>query len=220
MYFQKAGHLFGRTRALEIQTDEFFDNVIEGGIAFSRAVRSYLDEGPSKEFADYVEQAKDIEHREDELRRSIETELYARTLIPDLRADVLALLEDTDNLVNMYKGHLFRMSIQKPHIPQEHHKLFLALVEAVVVCVDSVVDAARAFFRDLESVRDHCTKTMLLETETDKISTRLQEAVFSSELSLDKKIHIRYFVERIDDIANKAEDLADTLLIYTIKRRI
>ena len=33
-------------------------------------------------------------------------------------------------------------------------------------------------------------------------------------------MHIRYFVERIDDIANKAEDLADTLLIYTIKRRL
>ena len=194
--------------------------MIAGGIAFSRAIQSYLVSGPSSEFTEYVEQSKEIEHREDELRRSIETELYARTLIPDLRADVLALLEDTDHLVNMYKGHLFRMSIQKPHIPEEHHKLFQALVDAVVVCVDSAVDASRAFFRDLESVRDHCSKTMLLETETDKISTRLQEAIFSSELPLEQKMHIRYFIERIDDIANKAEDLADTLLIYAIKRRI
>lgn len=220
MYFQKVNHLFGRTRALEAQTDEFLDNVVEGGMAFSRAVRTYLEEGPSKAFESYVKQATDIEHREDELRRNIEIELYARTLIPDLRGDVLALLEDTDHLVNMYKGHLFRMSIQRPHIPAEHHKLFHDLVEAVVVCVESAVFAARAFFRDMESVRDHCSKTMLLETETDKISTRLQQAVFSSDLALDQKMHIRYFVERIDDIANKAEDLADNLLIYTIKRRI
>ena len=182
--------MFGRTRALEAQTDEFFDNVVEGGIAFRQAVSSYLDDGPSQTFRDYVEQAKAIEHREDELRRSIETELYARTLIPDLRADVLALLEDTDHLVNMYKGHLFRMTIQRPYIPQQHHKLFQSLVDAVVVCVDSAVDGSRAFFRDLESVRDHCSKTMALETETDKVSTRLQEAVFASELGLDQKMHI------------------------------
>lgn len=220
LYFQKVTHLFGRTRVLEAQTDEFLDKVIEGGMAFSRAVRCYLDEGVSERFEEFVEQAKEIEHRNDELRRSIETELYARTLIPDLRADVLALLEAADHLVNMYKGHLFRMSIQRPDIPVEFHKLFLELAEAVVVCVDSVALAARAFFRDMESVRDHCSKTMFLETETDKISTRLQEAVFSSDLSLDKKMHIRYFVERIDDVANKAEDLADSLLIYSIKRRI
>ena len=29
----------------------------------------------------------------------------------------------------------------------------------------------------------------------------------------------RYFIERIDDIANEAEDLFDSLQIYTIKRR-
>ena len=220
MYFKKVNHLFGSTRALEAQCDEFFDKVIEGGMAFNRAVRTYLEEGASQEFAVFVDEATEIEHREDELRRTIEIELYARTLIPDLRADVLALLEDTDHLVNMYKGHLYRMSIQTPDIPPEYHKLFRDLAEAVVVCVDSAVVAARAFFRDLESVRDHCAKTMLLETETDKISTRLQKAVFSSDMSLDKKMHIRYFVERIDDVANKAEDLADTLLIYAIKRRI
>ena len=32
-------------------------------------------------------------------------------------------------------------------------------------------------------------------------------------------MHIRYFIERIDDIANEAEDLADSLQIFTIKRR-
>ena len=64
MYFQKVNHLFGRTRALEAQTDEFFDNVVEGGIAFRQAVRSYLDDGPSQTFMDYVEQAKAIEHRD------------------------------------------------------------------------------------------------------------------------------------------------------------
>ena len=42
----------------------------------------------------------------------------------------------------------------------------------------------------------------------------------SSELDLAQKMHLRYFVERIDEIANVAEDLSDSLTIYAIKRRI
>jgi len=220
MYFQKVTSLFGRTRALETQIDEFLDKVSEAGLIFGRAVRLYLEEGVCEDFDAFLDQEASIEGREDVLRRAIETELYARTLIPDLRADVLKLLEDIDHLVNAYEGHLFRISNQQPDIPQEFHKGFIDLTETVITCVDSAVLAARAFFRDIETVRDHASKTMFLESEADKISTKLQRAIFRSDLPLEKKIHMRYFVERIDDIANHAEDVADSLQIYTIKRRI
>jgi predicted phosphate transport protein (TIGR00153 family) len=221
MYFQKkVSHLFGGTQSLENQIDEFLDKVSEAGMVFDRAVRVYLNQGPSDEFNNFLNQAAGIEGRGDDLRRTIETELYVRTLIPDLRADVLALLEGVDHLVNVYEGDLFRISIQSPDIPGEFHAGFLELTETVVSCVDSVVLAARAFFRDIEAVRDHCSKTIFLETEADKIGTKLQRAIFSSALPLERKMHLRYFVERIDELANSAEDVADELLIYTIKRRV
>lgn len=220
MYFQKVTSLFGRTRALESQVDEFLDKVSEAGLVFSRAVRVYLEHGACADFDAFLTQESAIEGREDVLRRSIEVELYARTLIPDLRADVLRLLEDIDSLVNAYEGHLFRISIQQPEVPEEFHKGFLDLTETVVTCVDSVVLAARSFFRDIESVRDHASKTMFFESEADKISTKLQRGIFASDLPLQRKMHLRYFVERIDDVANKAEDVADSLQIYTIKRKI
>ena len=162
----------------------------------------------------------DIEQRGDELRRTIEAEVYVRTLIPDLRADVLALLEGMDHLSNVYEGDLFRISIQSPDIPDEFHAGFLELTEVVVSCVDAVVLAARAFFRDIDAVRDHCSKTIFLESEADKIGTKLQRAIFASRLPLERKMHLRYFVERIDELANSAEDVADALQIYTIKRRV
>ena len=221
MYLQKkVSHLFSGTRSLENQIDEFLDKVSEAGMVFGRAMRVYLNQGPSEEFNTFLNQAADIERRGDELRRAIESELYVRTLIPDLRADVLALLEDMDHLCNVYEGDLFRISIQSPDIPQEFHAGYTELVETVVNCVDSVVLAARAFFRDIDAVRDHCSKTIFLETEADKIGTRLQRAIFASALPLERKMHLRYFVERIDELANSAEDVADALQIYTIKRRI
>ncbi len=221
MYLQKkVSHLFSGTRSLENQIDEFLDKISEAGMVFGRAMRVYLDQGPSDEFNSFLDQAADIERRGDELRRTIEAELYVRTLIPDLRGDVLALLESMDHLVNVYEGDLFRISIQSPDIPEQFHAGYTELVETVMSCVDSVVLAARAFFRDIEAVRDHCSKTIFLETEADKIGTKLQRAIFASSLPLERKMHLRYFVERIDELANSAEDVADALQIYTIKRRI
>lgn len=221
MYLQKkVSHLFSGTRSLENQIDEFLDKVSEAGMVFSRAMGVYLEKGPGDEFDSFLNQAADIEGRGDDLRRNIEAELYMRTLIPDLRGDVLALLESMDHLVNVYEGDLFRISIQSPDIPEQFHAGYMELVETVTSCVDSVVLASRAFFRDMEAVRDHCSKTIFLESEADKIGTKLQRAIFASSLPLERKMHLRYFVERIDELANSAEDVADALQIYTIKRRV
>ena len=219
MYLRKITHLFGGTRALEDQIDEFFDKLNEAGLVFEKAVAVYLAQGADDAYDHFLEQEQQIESRGDALRRSIESELFARTLIPDLRADVMAMLEHADGIVNMFEANLFRISIQQPEIPAQFHPGFHDLVDTVVKCVESVVLAARAFFRDMKSVRDHAARTIFLESEADKLSTLLQRSVFASDLALERKMHIRYFIERIDDIANEAEDLADALQIYTIKRR-
>ncbi len=212
--------LFNKTRVLEQQIDEFFDKVSELGLVFSRALEVYLVDGANDEFDAFLQQAARIEGKGDTLRRTIEVELYAQTLIPDLRGDVLRLLEDMDHLMNVYEGNLFRISIQQPDVPEEFHSGYLELTRTVVTCVESVVLAARSFFRDINAVRDHNAKVIFYETEADKKSTRLQRAIFDSDLSLDRKMHLRYFVERIDELANSAEDVADTLAIYAIKRRV
>ncbi|MCZ6488054.1 MAG: DUF47 family protein [Gammaproteobacteria bacterium] len=212
--------LFNKTRVLEQQIDEFFDKVSELGLVFSSALEVYLTDGANDEFDAFLQQAASIEGKGDTLRRTIEVELYAQTLIPDLRGDVLRLLEDMDHLMNVYEGNLFRISIQQPDVPEEFHSGYLELTRTVVTCVESVVLAARSFFRDINAVRDHNAKVIFYETEADKKGTRLQRAIFASDLSLDRKMHLRYFVERIDELANSAEDVADTLAIYAIKRRI
>mgnify|MGYP001316318378 CR=1 FL=1 len=212
--------LFRKTRVLENQIDDFLDCISEAGLIFQRAIKVYLENGPCEEFDASTKQVHQIESRGDVLRRTIETQLYEQTLIPDLRADVLNLLEDLDNLINITQANCYRFSIEEPDIPEEFHKDFMDLTETVVICVDTVVMSARAFFRNIEAVRDHNSKVMFYETEADKLSTKLKKRAFSSDLPKIEKIHLRYFIERIDELANEAEDIADTLAIYTIKRSI
>jgi len=216
----KSPALFRNTRILENQIDEFLDCINEAVLIFQQAIKSYLEDGYSEEFEARTKQVNEVESNGDRLRRTIEARLYEQTLIPELRADVLKLLEDLDNLINIIQANCYRFAIEKPDIPAEYHKEFTNLTETVITCVETVVMAARAFFRNFEAVRDHNTKVMFYETEADKISTKLKTQIFSSDLPKVEKIHLRYFIERIDELANEAEDIADSLAIHTIKRRI
>ena len=102
----------------------------------------------------------------------------------------------------------------------EYKEDFSELVEFVVEAVESVTQASRAFFRNIDAVGDHNHKVMFYEKEADKTSTKLKRKIFASSIELAHKIHLRHFVENIDNVADWSEDVADRLAIYVIKRTI
>ena len=61
-------------------------------------------------------------------------------------------------------------------------------------------------------------KVLLFEKEADKVSGKLKREIFESDLELSHKMQLRDFVEHIDKVANWAEDVADRLEVYAIKR--
>lgn len=167
-----------------------------------------------------LEKVTEMESRADTITKQIEHALYEETLIPDSRSDVLRLLEHLDELIGMYQGNCYHFSIQKPDFPEEFHADLLSLTETVVDCVESLCLTVRAFFRDVRSVRDNAHKVTFHEKESDIKFSSLARRVFNSNLELDQKMHLRYFVEKIDRISDQAEDIADELIIYSIKRSV
>ena len=162
-----------------------------------------------------------LEHQGDALRRSLEEQLYIQTLIPESRGDVLELLEAMDALLDRFKGALYRFDIEQPEINPEFHEGFKELINCVVEAVEAMVRSSRAFFKKISEVADHMHKVSYWETESDKVSTRLQRAIFNKDdLHLSQKIQLRDFVMHIDKIADRAEDVSDKLSIYVIKRSL
>jgi predicted phosphate transport protein (TIGR00153 family) len=212
--------VFGRTKKIEAQIDQFLDMVTEAGLIYAKAQQIYFEQGPEKDFEIYLQRVLKVEQNADSLRRNLETQLLERTLIPDLRSDVLSLIEHVDDIINIYEANLFRFSIQAPKIPKEYHAGYLELSNTAILSVESLVNAVRSFFRDIDAVRDHVTKVMFYESEADQISTKVQRQIFSSSLGLARRRHLAYFIEHIDELANTAEDVADLLSAMTIKRRI
>ncbi|MCY9852631.1 DUF47 domain-containing protein [Vibrio mediterranei] len=214
------------TIQLKNSIDSFYDLLGDSTSVFRIILDLYLKAGitPSKEDEIQIElrfeQLSKIELIADELRRNIESILYEKTLMPDLRGDLLKIIEGVDILINLQQASAFNLINERPMIPNEYHQDFLELQKTVAECCDHLVLGCRAFMRDQNQVRDHAHKVIFVESEADRISTQMKQKVFSSELELAQKIHIRYFIERIDNVANSAEDIADSLVIYAIKRSL
>ena len=218
MFNFKTKSLFGQSKQLEQQIDQFVDILSEVGLVFKSIISMYLNNDNTDKFDEMVKQVSGMESKADKITKDVERTLFEESLIPDARSDVLRLLEHMDELIGMYQGNCYHFSIQKPNFPKELHKDLISLSETAVKCVESLCLTTRSFFRDIKSVSDNAHKVTFYEKESDKKFTSFVRKIFDSELHLDQKMHLRYFVEKIDRICDQAEDIADEIQIYAIKR--
>ena len=212
--------LFSQTKALENKIDMFHDKLLDAAMTFKKAVAVYLEQKRSDDFKKISKQIKQIEHDADNLRREIENNLYSKNLIPDLRADVLQLVENLDRVINKFDEVVYKFYAEQPEIANEYHSRIKELCSLSADCAENMAKASRAFFRNVSSVRDYSQKVYFIEHESDLSSRKLTEAIFDSDLPLANKLQLNGFVTDIADIADTAEDFIDELLIFTIKRDI
>lgn len=212
--------LFSHTQPLENKIDLFHDKLLDAAMNFKKAIRIYLKEKRSNDYKKINKQIKQIEHDADNLRRDIEAKLYTQNLIPDLRADVLNLVENLDKVINKFDEVVYEFYIEQPDIPEEYHMRFKEICDLSSECAENLSIASRAFFRDFSSVRDFSQKVYFIEHESDVSSGHLKQAIFDSELPLANKLQLNNLTSEIAEIADIAEDCVDELLIFTIKRDI
>ena len=220
MFGLNKSSLFSDTKKLEREIDGFVDILSEVGLVFKSVVPTYLNHSANGKFEEMVEKVKEMESKADKITKEVEHTLYEETLIPDARSDVLRLLEHMDEIIGMYQGNCYHFSIQKPQFPKEFHDDLISLTETVVDCVEALCLTVRSFFRDTKSVRDNAHKVTYYEKESDIKFSAIARRIFNSDLNLDQKMHLRYFVEKIDRICDQSEDIADELIIYSIKRSV
>jgi len=207
------------TKLLISRIDEYLDAISEGMIVFQKALQNYLDNN-TEAFKERILLVAQYESRADKLRREIENQLYSHSLIPEMRGDVLGLLEHLDNLIDVAKETLTQFSIEVPDIPIELAEDFSSLGISSVQAGEELVTAVRAFFRELSRVKDHVHKVYFFEKETDRIASNLKMKIFRRDMDLSRKMHLRDVATNVAKISDEAENVADRLAIYTIKRSI
>lgn len=206
-----------KTKKLETQIDEYLDLVIKGGLIFKLGIKCYLD-NEMEPFESHLKDLRKVEETADDLRRNIEIKLYTRTLIPESRGDVLGLMESCDKVLNTTAETLLEFSVEIPNLLPELRNDFLNISESSISCLENTVSAIRAYFKNVDAVRDYVTKVQFYKKEANKNAERIKRSIFRTDNELSFKIHTRYFAFHIERIAEESEDVCDRLSIATIKR--
>ncbi|MGI6197955.1 MAG: DUF47 domain-containing protein [Candidatus Cloacimonadaceae bacterium] len=211
--------LLKTTRFVGAQIDNFLDLVSNSATLFQLGMEDYLSDRISQ-FEERLNQIREVENKADDLRITAERYLYEHTLIPENRGDVLAILENTDEVVDNIKDSLMNFSIEMPVIPAELHDLWMQTTKASVAAVEQLVMAVRSFFRDIAAVNNYIHKVYFFEREADQLGEKLRRLIFAMDDDLSHKIQLRYFALHIERISDYAQNVCDRLAIYTIKRQL
>ena len=195
----------------------FLNNILEINNLFESLIKEFFLKN-YKGVEDLTIKISNLESECDKLRRSTERKIYKETLIPEQRGDVLGMLENLDKIPGQLQGNAHRINTEKPNIHEDLHDDFNSLVQNNSTCVKLLISGSKQFFTDPKKTIEDCLLVSKHESTGDKISTKLKNAIFNNNnLDLSQKMHLRYFVEIVDEVANLAEDVADRLIISSVK---
>jgi uncharacterized protein len=201
--------------------NKFLNCVDQSLLLFKDGVKNYLyrDQG---NFASNLKSLANSEMESDVLRREIENTLYTQSLMPQLRGDIMRLLEEMDNLIDQAKKNLFQFDVEMPNIPAELIPDLIKLTQISVSAAESVIPAAKSYFSEPASVSEKIHRVFFFEKETDLLADVIRRKIFREmpELKLSEKFHLRYFTLHIENISDIAEKVADLLTIMAIKRTV
>lgn len=199
--------------------DKFLNCVDQSLLLFKEGVKNYLYNN-TENFNNDIIQLASCEVESDKLRREIEKTLFMQSLMPQIRGDIMRLLEELDNIIDQSKKNLFQFEVETPHIPAEIIQDFVRLTQISVSAGESVVTAAKSYFTDPLSVNEKIHRVYFYEKEADLLADIIRRKIFRemTDLRLSEKFHLRYFTLHIENISDTAEKVADLLSIMAIKR--
>ena len=197
--------------------NNFLDNILNINNLFKKLLESYFKKN-FDEVENITNQISDLESQCDKIRRDVERKIYQETLIPDMRGDVLGIMENLDKIPGQIQANAHSFNTEKPVIENELSKNFLQLCDYASECIALLIEGSRNFFIDKKVTIEKCLQVSKIESKADKVSTVLKKNIFSNEKNgLATKVHLRYFVEIMDEVANLSEDVADRLIISSSK---
>lgn len=215
--------ILGKVGAIEAQIDGLLDTLSRAGMMFEQIIKHYQAHGPDKDFQERCARLTEEERAGNKMSSEIARALFTEMLIPESRGDVLSLLQSLDYLLDRYDHVAGTVLVEHPDasmLSEAEKQRFMELTENVVKSVESMVTASRAFFKDTSAVEDHLYKVSFYEDEVDELARGIKRDIFASDMPLAQKIHLRSFIDMLEDIADEAEDAAEDLAIFNIKRKL
>ena len=154
--------------------NSFLDNILNINNLFKTLLENYFKKN-FNEVEKITNQISDLESQCDKIRRNVERKIYQETLIPDMRGDVLGMLENLDKIPGQIQANAHSFNTEKPEIESELSDNFLKLCDHASECISLLIDGSRNFFIDKKITIEKCLQVSKVESKADKISTDLKK---------------------------------------------
>ncbi len=210
---------FRKANAIIEQLDAFFDVIGKSTMLFDDGIKDYLS-GNMERFHENLTKIRLNEKEADALLKDIEHALYKYSLLPELRSDVMRLIQRVDDIQDTMKDVLVQFDVEQPNIPFELHAPLIQLTGLSMHAAQESNTGSKLFFRNSLEAKPHIHEAIEFERKADDLAESIKRKAFHelNSLSLPEKFHIRYFTLHIESVSDIAKSIAYTLNLMLVKR--
>ncbi len=163
-----------------------------------------------------------IETETDHLRRAIVDALYKGAFLPIFRVEIHSFVEKMDLIADNAEICCDFFLGQRPEIPEPFKERFLKVMDDTIPMSRCLKEATENFFTkgDHDFIKKSMEQIGVAESAIDDDEWKLTRDIFTSDLPLSEKIHLKQCLERLTSISDQIEDTSDWLEVLLMSTKV
>lgn len=213
--------LFRKQKEVENLIGEYVRSLEIAQEMFLQSMENYLQVGEcSPTFEVLVAETHKTESRSDDILEKIVRLLHEKALVPDLRGDILNLLETTDEIPDQFDRILSSICNQRIVLPEALSLDCRELLSVSLEACSFTMESVRSLLERGERAARLLFRTDQLESQGDQIEKRMIRRIFESDWDPLQKILLRDLTQKMGDIADSAVQVCRQVNLIVTKRRV
>ena len=160
------------------------------------------------------------ESEADDIRRNISDLLHSGAFLPLFREDVMVLVSTVDRIASHAQACSRFIAVQHPEIPDDLKENFLVMARRSAASLPPLREGATKMSEDFSTTIEKVTEVSKIESEVDKLYGDISRRIFSTDLDLAHKIHLKQFADLIENISDTAQDAAEVMEALIVKKQV
>ena len=168
---------------------------------------------------DSVFEAEDVS---DVSLRSMIDSLSKGSYLPSTRESLISIGTSCDKIANKCESVSNLIVLYKFKFPAEFAADFNEIYDIIEKQFDLLEESISMLFSKMNALQKDSSildDIRALESKVDKIEDKLNEDIFTLDISLAEKVQISHIVELLCDLSDIIEDIADKIQIMLIARK-
>ena len=212
--------MFAKNRKLLEGLEEYLKVVQETLDEFVLAIKYAMNEGLDEHFEVLARQTHSKESNADDIRRQIEQDMYAKSLLPESRSDLLEIIEQLDRIPSQAESILNMFLTQRTPLIEAIKPDMLELVGISAETVTQTIEATRDCFNSSGKIKELSRLIDNNESIGDRLERKMIKTIFAQKIDAGEKLIQKEFILEVGAICDLCERVKDKLVITSIKRTI